>query len=30
VVCAATVFFGTFWPLFIDMIGRDKISVGVP
>ncbi len=30
VVCAATVFFGTFWPLFIDLIGSDKISVGVP
>jgi len=24
------VFFGTFWPLFIDLLGRDKISVGVP
>ncbi len=30
VVSAATVFFGTFWPLFIDLFGRDKISVGVP
>ena len=30
VVSCATVFFGTFWPLFIDLIGRDKISVGVP
>jgi cytochrome c-type biogenesis protein CcmF len=30
VVAAATVFFGTFWPLFIDLMGRDKISVGVP
>ena len=30
VVAAATVFFGTFWPLFVDLIGRDKISVGVP
>jgi cytochrome c-type biogenesis protein CcmF len=30
VVSAATVFFGTFWPLFIDLVGRDKISVGVP
>jgi len=30
VVACATVFFGTFWPLFIDLIGRDKISVGVP
>ena len=30
VVAAATVFFGTFWPLVIDLIGRDKISVGVP
>ncbi len=30
VVAASTVFFGTFWPLFIDLLGRDKISVGVP
>ncbi len=30
VVAAATVFFGTFWPLFIDLMGKDKISVGVP
>ena len=30
VVAAATVFFGTFWPLYIDLMGRDKISVGVP
>ncbi|MDE2382990.1 MAG: heme lyase CcmF/NrfE family subunit [Alphaproteobacteria bacterium] len=30
VVSAATVFFGTFWPLFIDLMGKDKISVGVP
>ena len=29
-VAAATVFFGTFWPLFIDLYGKDKISVGVP
>jgi len=29
-VAASTVFFGTFWPLFIDLIGDDKISVGVP
>ena len=26
----ATVFIGTFYPLFIDLIGRDKISVGPP
>ncbi|HVZ68749.1 MAG TPA: heme lyase CcmF/NrfE family subunit [Rhizomicrobium sp.] len=26
----ATVFVGTFYPLFIDLIGRDKISVGPP
>jgi cytochrome c-type biogenesis protein CcmF len=30
VVSTATVFFGTFWPLFIDLMGKDKISVGVP
>ena len=29
-VSAATVFIGTFWPLVIDLFGRDKISVGVP
>jgi cytochrome c-type biogenesis protein CcmF len=27
---AATVFLGTFYPLIIDMIGHDKISVGPP
>jgi cytochrome c-type biogenesis protein CcmF len=27
---AATVFLGTFYPLFIDLIGDDKISVGPP
>ncbi len=27
---AFTVFLGTFYPLVIDMIGRDKISVGAP
>ena len=26
----ATVFIGTFYPLFIDLIGNDKISVGPP
>ena len=26
----ATVFIGTFYPLFIDLIGTDKISVGAP
>jgi cytochrome c-type biogenesis protein CcmF len=30
VTAAATVFLGTFYPLFIDLIGRDKISVGPP
>ena len=30
IVATGTVFFGTFWPLFIDLIGQDKISVGVP
>ena len=30
VVCAATVFLGTFYPLFVDLIGKDKISVGAP
>ncbi len=30
VSAAATVFLGTFYPLFIDLIGRDKISVGPP
>ncbi|CCE09839.1 heme lyase, CcmF subunit [Bradyrhizobium sp. STM 3843] len=27
---AATVFLGTFYPLLVDMIGNDKISVGPP
>ena len=27
---AATVFIGTFYPLIVDMIGNDKISVGPP
>jgi cytochrome c-type biogenesis protein CcmF len=27
---AATVFIGTFYPLVIDMLGKDKISVGPP
>ncbi|WP_315745493.1 heme lyase CcmF/NrfE family subunit [Bradyrhizobium sp. SZCCHNR1075] len=27
---AATVFLGTFYPLVVDMIGKDKISVGPP
>ena len=27
---AATVFLGTFYPLFIDLLGHDKISVGPP
>ena len=26
----ATVFLGTFYPLFVDLMGRDKISVGPP
>jgi cytochrome c-type biogenesis protein CcmF len=30
VSAAATVFLGTFYPLAIDLIGRDKISVGPP
>jgi cytochrome c-type biogenesis protein CcmF len=30
VVSAATVFIGTFYPLFIDLIGEDKISIGPP
>ena len=30
VVAAATVFIGTFYPLFIDLIGNDKISIGPP
>ncbi|MBG1232440.1 heme lyase CcmF/NrfE family subunit [Aestuariivirga litoralis] len=30
VVATSTVFFGTFWPLVIDLMGDDKISVGVP
>jgi cytochrome c-type biogenesis protein CcmF len=29
-IACATVFIGTFYPLFIDLIGRDKISVGPP
>ena len=30
VAAMATVFLGTFYPLFIDLIGKDKISVGPP
>jgi cytochrome c-type biogenesis protein CcmF len=30
VVATATVFIGTFYPLVIDLIGRDKISIGAP
>lgn len=30
VAAAATVFIGTFYPLVIDMLGNDKISVGPP
>jgi cytochrome c-type biogenesis protein CcmF len=30
VAAMATVFIGTFYPLFIDLIGKDKISVGPP
>ena len=30
VTAAATVFIGTFYPLFIDLIGKDKISIGPP
>jgi cytochrome c-type biogenesis protein CcmF len=30
VAATATVFLGTFYPLFIDLIGNDKISVGPP
>ncbi len=30
VTATATVFIGTFYPLFIDLIGQDKISVGAP
>jgi cytochrome c-type biogenesis protein CcmF len=30
ITAAATVFLGTFYPLFIDLIGDDKISVGPP
>jgi cytochrome c-type biogenesis protein CcmF len=30
VVATATVFIGTFYPLFIDLIGKDKISIGPP
>ena len=29
-VAAATVFLGTFYPLIVDLIGKDKISVGPP
>ncbi len=29
-VAAGVVFFGTFWPLVVDYIGGDKISVGAP
>ncbi len=29
-VACATVFLGTFYPLVVDLIGRDKISVGPP
>ena len=29
-VATATVFLGTFYPLFIDMISSDKITVGAP
>ena len=30
VVATATVFIGTFYPLFIDLVGKDKISIGPP
>ena len=30
VTAAGTVFLGTFYPLFVEMIGPDKISVGAP
>ena len=30
IAAAATVFLGTFYPLFIDLMGNDKISVGPP
>lgn len=30
VTALATVFIGTFYPLFIDLMGTDKISVGAP
>jgi cytochrome c-type biogenesis protein CcmF len=30
VVATATVFIGTFYPLVIDLIGKDKISIGPP
>ena len=30
VVATATVFIGTFYPLFVEMLGPDKISVGPP
>jgi cytochrome c-type biogenesis protein CcmF len=30
VTATATVFIGTFYPLLIDLIGQDKISVGAP
>jgi len=29
-VAAGTVFIGTFWPLVVDFLGQDKISVGPP
>jgi cytochrome c-type biogenesis protein CcmF len=29
-VACATVFLGTFYPLIVDLLGRDKISVGPP
>ncbi len=30
IVATATVFIGTFYPLLIDLIGKDKISIGPP
>ncbi len=30
IVATATVFIGTFYPLLIDLIGKDKISIGAP
>jgi cytochrome c-type biogenesis protein CcmF len=29
-VATATVFIGTFYPLFVDLMGTDKISIGAP